>query len=642
MENSEQTEKELRRLQGLINKAVSYRQQTRDKEYINNQAHYEGLQWNLAQTDESPFIVKSDINHLKNAVDIRFGSLYANTYYGDLKPLSPNDVETVEDLSLAYRNEWFRLNLDQITEDIIKAAGIFDNGYLKFNFDTDAIRGGTNTRRQGLITAKQVSTLNIYLDPSADSISDCDFMIETWNPTMETIKRDYPDWYSKLKKANIQGEAAKDQNTGSILTGRSYTTSQDNIVPIKIVYEKVKKDVEVPIVEGLTDEVLAQLPEEERAKLVEKIKVTRVKWTYVCKDIILDTNEDYSFDEFPTIPMQWSKIPQSPYGMPLLRGLTIPQKVANLIESAVNNIVVKYTVPTWLVSDDSGLDVDEVAKLINAVGVVWKVTNVEGAIRQLEPPEIKADIIQMGNNFVGYIKEYAGATNVYTGDIGTAGSTSQGTIEAIGRATIIDNDPIKQITDFVERASRLLIKFMGRYYAGDTMFIRQDNAEGGYDFKSIEMTSKIANVNFDFDVDLGSRSKNDKNRQYNLMKDIYQLQNQYKDPNPVINVPDIIKAAQLDNYNEMKNRFDKVSEEAMNEKVNLITQLVQISNTTLPNGEPLIDAQTLQDGILDVINDDNDLSTVQGIIQTYEQYQTAVTDFKSQQTMLPMGGGQIM
>ena len=102
-----------------------------------------------------------------------------------------------------------------------------------------------------------------------------------------------------------------------------------------------------------------------------------------------------------------------------------------------------------------------------------------------------------------------------------------------------------------------------------------------------------------------------------------------------------MKAAQLDNYNEMKNRFDNVSEEAMNEKVNLITQLMAISNTTLPNGEPLIDAQTLQDGILDVINDDNDLSTVQGILQTYEQYQTAVTDFKSQQTNLPMGGGQI-
>ena len=406
-------------------------------------------------------------------------------------------------------------------------------------------------------------------------------------------------------------------------------------------YEKVKKEIEVPISEEVTEDILAQATEEERATLVEKIKVTRVKWTYVCKDIILDTNEDYPFDEFPIVPMQWSKIPQSPYGMPLLRGLTIPQKVANLIESAVNNIVVKYTVPTWLVSDESGLDVDEVAKLINAVGVVWKVTNVENAIRQLEPPEIKADIIQMGNNFVGYIKEYAGATNAYQGDIGTAGSTAQGTSDAIGRATIIDNDPIKQITDFVERASRLLIKFMGRYYAGDTMYVRQDNAEGGYDFSSITMTPEIANVNFDFDVDLGSRSKNDKNRQYNLMKDIYQLQNQYKDPNPVINVPDIIKAAQLDNYNEMKNRFDNVSEEAMNEKVNLITQLMAISNTTLPNGEPLIDAQTLQDGILDVINDDNDLSTVQGILQTYEQYQTAVTDFKSQQTNLPMGGGQI-
>lgn len=627
--DNEKEIKELHRLQGLVKKAVNYRQQTRDKEYINNEAHYEGLHWNLAQTDESPFIVKSDINHLKNAVDIRFGSLYANTYYGNLKPLSPDDVKTIENLALVYKNEWFRLNLDQITEDIIKSAGIFDNGYLKFGFDTDAIRGGTNTRRQGLITAKQVSTLNIYLDPSANSIDECDFMVEKWNPTMDTIKRDFPQWYKKLKDNNIEGSSAKDKDSGSILVGRDYSTYQDNIVPIDIIYEKVKDEIEVPIIEELTEEMLAQLSDEDRAKVVEKMKVTRVKWSYVCKDVILEVNEDYPFDEFPIVPMQWIKVPQSPYGMPLLRGLTVPQKVANLIESAVNNIVVKYTVPTWLVSDESGLDVDEVAKLINAVGVVWKVTNVENSIKQLEPPEIKADIIQMGNNFVGYIKEYAGATSAYQGDIGTAGSTAQGTSDAIGRATIIDNDPIKQITDFVERASRLLIKFMGRYYNGDTMYVRNDEADGKYSFNEIEMTDAISNVNYDFDVDLGSRSKNDKNRQYNLMKDMYQLQNQYKDPNPVINIPDLVKAAQLDNYNEMKTRLENTTEQALEEKANLIVQLMQVGSTTTPNGEPLIDAQTLQDGILDVLNDDNDLSTVQQIMQTYEQYQTAVTDFKN-------------
>lgn len=640
--NSESQEKEIKRLQGLVKKAVSYRQQQRDKEYINNEASYEGLQWELSNMDnDSPFIVKSDINHLANAVDIRFGSLYANSYYGELKPLSENDVDTIEQLQVMYQNEWYRLNMDYIIEDVIKAGGIFDNGYIELNFDTDTIVGGTNTRREGAITAKQVDTLSIYLDPSANSIDDCDYMVKKDNMTIEKIKREKPEWYEKLKNNNIKGGPDKEADTGNILVGRDYSTSQDNIVPIDVIYEKYVTEVEVPIESEIEEEQLPEdmgtvdengnvIPNEliEQEVMTEKIKVTRVKFSYLCKDILLEVNTDYPFEEFPIIPFQWKKVPQSPYGTPLLRGLTVPQKVANLIESSINNIAVHYTVPTWLISDESGLDVDEVAQLINALGVVWKVTNIDNAIKQLEPPKLNKDIISMGQTFVGYIKEYAGATNAYQGSIGTAGSTAEGTIEAIGRATIIDNDPIKQITDFVERLTRLLIKFMIRYYAGDTIYVREEDGTGKYEFRKFVIDNKFDDINYDFDVDLGSRSKTDKNRQYNLMKDIYQLQNQYKDQNPVINVTDVVKAAQLDNYNEMKARLDNVTEEALAQKADLIVQLVQIGNTMAPNGEPLIPAEELQEGIMDVLNDDNDLSTAESIIQQFEEYQTKITEMK--------------
>lgn len=641
--DSEKEEKEIRRLSGLVNKAVQYRQQQRDDEYINNEASYEGLQWQLSSMDEdSPFIVKSDINHLANAVDNRFGSLYANSYYGELKPLSMEDVEIIEDLQIIYKNEWFRLNTDHIIEDVIKAGGIFDNGYVELNFDTDAIVGSTNTRREGAITLKQIDTTSVYLDPSANSIDNCDYMVKKDNMTIDKIKRIKPDWYEKLKKNNIEGYAAKNQNNGSILAGRDYTTSQNNIVPIDVIYEKYVTEVEVPIEEeetveptGANEEIPTQegminepIVEEDKVELTEKIRVERVKISYLCKDVLLEVNTDYPFEEFPIIPFQWKKVPQSPYGTPLLRGLTVPQKVANLIESSINNIAVHYTVPTWLISDESGLDVDEVAQLINALGVVWKVTNIDNAIKQLEPPKLNKDIISMGQTFVNYIKEYAGVTSAYSGDIGTAGSTAQGTADAIGRATIIDNEPIKQITDFVERLTRLLIKFMVRYYAGDTIYVREEKGNGKYDFKKFVMDTRFDNINYDFDVDLGSRSKNDKNRQYNLMKEIYQLQNQYKDQNPVINVTDVVKAAQLDNYNEMKIRLDNVSEESLSEKANLVVQLVQIGNTITPNGEPLIPAELLQEGIMDVLNDDNDLTTAESIIQQFQEYQQSVTDMK--------------
>ena len=54
-------------------------------------------------------------------------------------------------------------------------------------------------------------------------------------------------------------------------------------------------------------------------------------------------------------------------------------------------------------------------------------------------------------------------------------------------------------------------------------------------------------IKYDFTVDLAGRNKNDKNRQYNIMKELYTIQNQYKDPLKVINMTDVVKAANLDN-----------------------------------------------------------------------------------------------
>ena len=625
---NEDNVKEVKRLNGLVKKAVEFRKKSRDKEYINNEAHYEGLHWKLAEVEgDSPFIVKSDINHLKNAVDIRLGSLCASSYYGLLKPLSQEDVEAIDELNVLYKNEWFRLNMDTLIERAVKKGCIFDNGYIEFGFDTDKIVGGTNAKREGVITADLIETANIYLDPSAENIDKCNYYIKSMPLTMSEIERNYPEWYKKLKENDIHGSAAKDNDTGNIFAGRDYNSYQDNIVPIYAIYEKYKDTTELPVQDAVVDETTGEVLQE---AVVEKINVTRIKISYLTSEVILEVNKDYPFEEFPIVPFQWEAAPQTPYGTPLLRGLTIPQKVANLIESSINNIAVHYTIPTWIISDDSGLDVNDVAKLINALGVVWKVTDINTAIKQLEPPAINADIISMGQTFVGYIKEYAGVTGAYFGDIGTAGSTSQGTQDAIGRATIIDNNPINQISDFVERFTRMLIKFMTRYYQGDTMYIREDLDDGKYNFNEIVVDDRFNDINFDFDVDLGSRSKTDKNRQYNLMKEIYQLQNQYKDSRGVINVTDVIKAAQLDNYNEMKNRLDNATEEALEEKASMVVRLVEMGNTITPNGQPLIDSTTLSDAIMDILDDNNDFSVVEEVMQTYQQYQEQFTQLKQQ------------
>ena len=136
--------------------------------------------------------------------------------------------------------------------------------------------------------------------------------------------------------------------------------------------------------------------------------------------------------------------------------------------------------------------------------------------------------------------------------------------------------------------------------------------------------------NYEFYVDLASRSKTDKNRQYNLMKELYTIQNQYKEDKKIINVADLVKAANLDNYNEMFKRLSDMSEEAFAEKADLIVQIMQIGQTMTPNGTPLISAEDMQQGIMDVLDDNGDLSVVENMFKTYEEYQTQVTELNNQ------------
>lgn len=625
-------EETIKEINKLINEATDFRVSQRDKEYISNEAQYEGLGWNLASYNkESPFMMKSDINHLKNAVDVRLGSLFANTYYGELKPQSPYDIEAIREMNVAYKNEWFRLNMDDLIEKAIKAGAICDNGYIEFNVDVNKIYGGTNTKREGLITATFLDPSMIYLDPTADCIENCEYMVKKLRVTRGWIKRNKPEWVEKLKEKQIKSGEVTGSENGQIYTGRDYNKGSDNLYELNVVYRKEKLEEDLIVAD---DEGNPILDSEGNPKKDKKVS-TVVRIYYVIAEELLEKNDKYPFDEIPIIPFQWDPIPQSPYGIPLLRGLVVPQRVANLIESAINNIAMLNAIPTYLVSSESGIDIDEFAKLSQAPGIIWEVNgDVAKAVKRMNDAEVNEAMVAIKESFVGNIKEYAGVNAPYQGNIGTAGSTSSGTIEAIGRATIIDNNPLKQVSIFVEKLSRMLIKFMTRYYSGEHIYVRDTSKDvnklSAKDFTDIEMKDEYSMLNYDFTVDLASRNKNDKNRQYNLMKELYQLQNQYKDPTKVLNITDVVKAANLDNYNEMFKRFSDMSEEAYNEKANLIVQLMQIGQTITPNGTPLISAEQLQEGIIDVLDDNGDLSTASQIIQTYEEYETAITELQNQ------------
>jgi hypothetical protein len=590
-----------------IKRAIDFRKVNKDAEYLKNTAYYENLHWKLPElADDKPFLVQSDINHLKNATDLRLASLYATDYIGTLIALSPEDIKVVEQLQIVYASEWNRLKFDELVKRAIKSGAILGESYVVFNYNMDKTYGGTNAKNVGAVTAEFLTTSSVYLDPSATSFEDSDYIVTRIRRTKDWVKRNKPEWYSVLKSKQTENVGTtRGIDSGEFYVGHDYTTGQNNIYMLDMVYEKVSNKVDKELETG---EIIS-------------INKQGVRISYIINDTLVEENNDYPFDCFPIVQFAWEEMEQSPYCIPLLRGLTTPQKVVNLIESAMNNIAIHYTIPTILVSDESGLDAKQVATLSGAAGLVMKVSgDLTNAMQVVRPPSIDSQLLIMKDSFINNIREYAGVTQAYQGVIGTAGNTTGGANTAVGRATMIDVIPLTQIEKFVERATYVLNKYLTHYKQNETMYTKTMQKDTPI-FNNITMTPEMEDIEVGYSIDLSIKTQNDKNRQFQTLLQLYQLQNQYKDPTQLINSLDLVKTGELDNYDELYVRYANMTENSIDEKSKLIVELMQISQTPKPDGTPLIDAQTLQTAIIDVINDDGDLSMAESIFKTYEDYQ---------------------
>jgi hypothetical protein len=613
--NQEDIKKKEQELTSKITKAVNFRKVNKDGEYLKNMAHYEGLHWNLPELkDDKPFLVKSDINHLKNAVDLRLASLYASDYVGELHPLSAADIDSIKTLQLAYESEWRRLKFDELVKHAIKLGMILGESYLVFNYDMDKVYGGTGKKNEGSVFAEVLTTTSVYLDPSATSFDDSDYTVVRIRRTKEWVKRNRPEWAKELKARGVDGAGSSmTLENGELFIGHDYTTEQDNIYMLDMIYEKVARTVEMTLEDGTNTTINKQ----------------GVIISYMINGVLLEENNNYPFETPQIIQFAWEEMEQSPYCIPLLRGLTTPQKVVNLIESAMNNIAIHYTVPTILVSDESGLDAKQVAKLSGAAGLVMKVSGeLNNALKTVSPPSIDNQLLVIKDSFINNIREHAGVTMAYQGVIGTAGNTTGGANTAVTRATMIDMLPLTQIEKFVEKLTKMLIKYITHYKSGEKLFTKTTKGKKTI-YNDININPELENIEYDYSIDLTIKTQNDKNRQFQTLLQLYQIQNQYKDPTKVINSLDLVKVGELDNYPELFNRYQNMTEQSMDEKSQLIMEIMQISETPKPDGSPLIDAQMLQSAIVDVINDDGDLSVAEEIFKIYEEYQSTLIDLEN-------------
>ena len=100
--------------------------------------------------------------------------------------------------------------------------------------------------------------------------------------------------------------------------------------------------------------------------VTDTVTRTKVIIYYIMGGTIVEKNDKFPFSELSNNSFPMGSTTTKPLWDTFIKRLIIPQRVANLIESAINNIAMHNAIPTYLVSSESGLDIDEFAKLSQA------------------------------------------------------------------------------------------------------------------------------------------------------------------------------------------------------------------------------------------------------------------------------------
>ena len=553
---------------------------SRQDAYAENMAFYQGNQHLLKKyKNEVPWVVNMNTPYATVAIDNRVSSLLANDYIGDLLPLSMEDTDAVENLDKVYKREWRRMKIDDVVRDCIKGSAVVREYYCHIVLEKNKSIGGKGTKSLGRLKAYAIEPSRIYIDPNARCLRDADYMFVAGRISKEKALKKY----KMLEDLKNSADSFTPSDRGEIYYDNDYTTEQDDVFTTLTYYGKSEGKIK-------------------RVKLINSIIVEE---------------KDMPIKNFPVLQMRWKKAAQSCYGLALMDEVLCLQKAITVIESAITNTAMSYAAPSMMVRKGCGVDPRVVAKANGAPGVVYSVDgNLDNAIKPVIPPKIQDEILNIKTDFQNQIDKITGNSNQFLGDIGTAGNTSSGANIAVERAKIIEIDVLNNIREFIEDITNVLVDYIINIYSGESLTYNDGkDPNGGYKFSTIELKDKntLKNANYEYYIELDTKTPYSRDRQKELLLELFRLERQYDTPIKTITVGDIIKNTSLENKDEIISRFNNLSFQDASDKAQTVSMLVTQCN------EYGISQDLANQAVAEIIGNDKDHPAVDSVLKTLEQ-----------------------
>lgn len=538
-------------------------------------AFYEGTYKLLATYDPNkPWVVDINAPYASDAIDIRVSSLQSNDYVGELEPLSPDDEEKIFLLNEFLRNVWNEMDMDSKINEAIEKVAVVREDYTHIVFNPDKISGGKNTLRKGVFEAYSIDTSSFLIDPNALSLKDADYCC-----VIERISKNKAQELGYTIDEN-EGDSSSPEERGELFEGTEYSANQENVLTKWTFYEKKKNKV--------------------------------IKTILINKKIV--KQEDFMLDFFPISQLRWKKKFKSPYGLSLMDRLLDLQKSINAIKSATTNSALQFASPSFVVNEASGLNPKKLAEVIGVPGLVIKARGDLGnAVRLLfENNVIDPELVAISEKHEDTIYKLAGATPEFQGDYGSAGNTKGGADSTLARAKIIENNFLKNLQEYVEDTTRILVGLITKAFSGETVYSRgEKKSDGKYDFKTYDLPEDIEDIEYTYSIHLDIKTPYAKEKTKELLKELFITEQQYQSPIKVLTILDILKEYDLPNKQELVQRYKEMTTKDAEAKSEIITQWTNLAY------KHNIDPAIISQGIMEIING-QELKTVEEVSSQIE------------------------
>lgn len=547
-------------------------------------AYYELQQDNLTSLVTKPWVYQINTPFATDAVNLRVASLQANDYTGELEPLAPEDVEPVANINKVYKSFWKEMNMDNVINDSILISAVVGQAYSHVIFDDEKIYGGTGRKNVGKLKTYFLDSTSVQIDPKALSIKDADYIAVNQRITKNKAERDYPEFdFESLK------QSSSPQDRGEIFVGNDYDTNQDSKTYNKItIYEKVDNRLEKTI-------------------LIER-------------QILVPTTV-MPIREFPIAQLKWQKRLKSPYGTSLMSMLLPLQKVLNEIESANANANMQYSSPSYVLSEDAGIDPEELALNAGAPASVY-VTASGYPIRDLIQPLIPDRGIDQGlvmtkQELERSIYKLAGVTEQFMGNMGTVGNTSGGADLAVQRAKTIEQRVLTNIEEYIEDLTRIIVEYIIQGFAGDTIYTKgEKKTNGSFDFNSYTIPEDADKLEYNFYIELNVKTQYSKEQQKQSVRELFEVERQYDTGEiKVLNILDILKTLNVPQTEELVQRYTDLMKVDVEQRAQMVTEIITTGQTFG------VDANLVNAAIAEVIGNKQETPMIDQFMQIVQQMQ---------------------